>query len=176
MAACLRSFYQPVFTNFLEMIMDRREMLKVALKGAAGGMMLASAGNAVFAAEDHAGHEHMHDMHGSGNKNQSLIDAASDSVKKGQACLKHCIESLSQGDKELGKCAMVVNDMMAACVAIEQLANYNSPHVPKMAKVAMDVCQDCEKECRKFEKKHEVCKVSADSFAACFNECKKIAA
>jgi len=155
--------------------MDRREMLKVAT----GGLMLAAAGNAVFAAEgakQPAGHEHMHDMPASGKKNQSLIDAAADSVKKGQACLQHCIESLSQGDKELGKCAMVVNDMIAACAAIEQLANYNSPHLSKMAKVVMDICQDCEKECRKFDKKHEVCKTSADSCAVCFNECKKIAA
>jgi len=141
--------------------------------------MLAAAGNAVFAAENTkqpTDHQHMHDMPGSGNKNQSLIDAAADSVKKGQACLQHCIESLSQGDKELGKCAMVVNDMIAACVAIEQLANYNSPHLAKMARVAMDICRDCEDECRKFEKKHQVCKASADSCAVCFNECKKIAA
>ncbi len=152
--------------------MDRREMLK----GAAAGLMLAAAGNAAFAAEDakhqHAGHQHTHGA----NKNQSLIDAAADSVKKGQACLQHCIELMSQGDKELGNCAMVVNDMIAACVAIEQLANYNSPHLAKMAKVAMDICQDCEKECRKFEKQHEACKVSADSCAACYNECKKIVA
>jgi len=155
--------------------MDRREMLKVAT----GGIMLAAAGNAAFAAESAkqpAGHEHMHGMHGSGNKNQSLVDAAADSVKKGQACLHHCIESLSQGDKELGKCAMVVNDMIAACVAIEQLANYNSPHLARMAKVVMDICQDCEKECRKFEKEEEICKQTADSCVTCFNECKKIAA
>jgi len=55
--------------------MDRREMLKVAT----GGMMLAAAGNAVFAAEDHAGHQR---THGPGKKNQSLIDAAADSVKR----------------------------------------------------------------------------------------------
>ena len=155
--------------------MDRREMLK----GAAAGLMFAAAGNTAFAAESvkqHADHEHMHDMHAPGKKNQGVVDAASDSVKKGQACLQHCIESLSQGDKELGKCAMVVNDMIAACVAIEQLANYNSPHLAKMARVAMDICQDCEKECRKFDKKHEVCRVSADACATCFNECKKIAA
>lgn len=155
--------------------MDRREMLKVAT----GGLMLAASGNTVFAAEgakQPAGHEHMHDMPGMGNKNQSLIDAAADSVKKGQACLQHCLASLGQGDKELGKCAIAVNDMLAACVAIEQLGNYNSPHLAKMARVAMDICSDCEKECRKFEKKHEVCKASADSCLICFNECKKIAA
>lgn len=155
--------------------MDRRKMLKVAT----GGMMLAAAGNAVFAADkpkQPAGHEHMHGSGNSINKNQSLIDAAFDSVKKGQACLQHCIESLSQGDKELGKCATSVNDMLAACVAIEQLASYNSPHLVKMAKVAMDICRDCEVECRKFANKHQVCKDSADACAACFNECKKIAA
>lgn len=156
--------------------MDRREMLKVA----AGGLALAAVGNTAFAAEkagSAAGHEHMHHgMHGSGSKYQSLVDAAADSVKKGQACLHHCIELLSQGDKELGKCAMVTMDMIAACAAIEQLGNYNSPHLAKMAKVVMDICQDCEKECRKFEKKHEVCRISAESCAVCFNECKKIAA
>jgi len=152
---------------------DRREMLKVA----AGGVMLAATGNSAFAAESakhqHAGHQHMAT---SGNENQSLIDAASESVKRGQACLNHCIEALSHGDTELGKCAMLVNDMLAACVAIEQLANYNSPHLAKMAGVAMEICRDCEAECRKFEKVHDVCRSSAEACKACFNECKKIAA
>lgn len=151
--------------------MDRREMLKVAT----GGLMLAAAGNAAFAAEktkQSAGHQHMHVK-----KNQSLIDAAADSVKIGQACLQHNLEILSQGEnKGMAICAMRVNDMIAACTAIEQLANYNSPHVPKMAKVVMDVCKDCETECRKFEKEHEICKQAADSCVTCFNECKKITA
>jgi Cys-rich four helix bundle protein (predicted Tat secretion target) len=153
--------------------MDRREMLKAA----AGGMVLAAAGNSVFAAEGAkhpAGHEHMHDM-GAAPKNKSLINAAADSVRDGQACLQHCIVSLGQGDTDLARCAVVVNDMLAACVAVEQLANYNSPHLAKMAKVAMDICQDCEKECRKFADKHDVCKASADSCLSCYNECKKIA-
>ncbi len=154
--------------------MDRREMLK----GAAGGLILAAAGNAVFAAEDakqqHAGHQH---THGSGKKNQSLIDAAADSVKKGHACLSHGLEMFSQGEnKEMAICAMRVSDMVAACTAIEQLAIYNSPNLPKMAKVVMDICKDCEKECRKFEKEEEICKETAESCVVCFNECKKIAA
>jgi len=152
--------------------MDRREMLK----GAAGGLILAAAGSAVFAAENDkqpAGHQHMHGA----NKNQSLIDAAADSVKKGQACLSHGLELLSQREyKEMAVCAMRVSDMVAACTAIEQLASYNSPHLPKMAKVVMDICKDCEKECRKFEKDEAICKDTADSCVVCFNECKKIAA
>lgn len=152
--------------------MNRREMLK----NAAAGVMLAAAG-AVLAEEKmehhhHADHDHMH----GGEKYQKLIDAAADSIKKGQICLQHCIDALSQGDKELGKCAMVVNDMLAACVAVQQLASYNSPHLPKMAKVASAICRDCEDECRKFEKKHEVCKASAEACAACYKECDKISA
>ncbi len=153
--------------------MDRREILK----GAAAGLMLAAAGNAAFAAEDakhqHTGHQHAHGA----NKNQSLIDAAADSVKKGHACLSHGLEMLSQREyKEMAVCAMRVSDMVAACTAIERLASSNSPHLPKMAKVVMDICKDCEKECRKFEKEEEICKITADSCVTCYNECKKIAA
>ena len=152
--------------------MDRREMLK----GTIGGLMLAAAGNSVFAAE-HAGHsadhQHMHGM--SMNQHQSLIDAAADCMKKGQACLSHGIHLWSGGEnKGMAICAMRVNEMIAACAALEQLASYDSAHLVKMARVVMDVCQDCEKECRKFEKEHVQCKQAADSCDACFKECKKI--
>ncbi|MCR4299578.1 MAG: four-helix bundle copper-binding protein [Gallionella sp.] len=152
--------------------MDRREMLK----GTVGGLMLAAAGSSVFAAE-HAGHsasqQHMEGM--SMKQHQSLIDAAADCVKKGHACLSHGIHLWTQGEnKGMAICAMRVNEMIAACEAIEQLASYNSAHLVKMAKVVMDVCQDCEKECRKFEKEHVQCKQAADACDACFKECKKI--
>jgi Cys-rich four helix bundle protein (predicted Tat secretion target) len=149
--------------------MDRREMLKVAT----GGLMLAAAGSTAFAAEktkQPAVHQHAH-----GKKYQSLIDAASDSVKKGQACLSHGLEIFSQGEnKGMAICAMRVSDMVAACTAIGLLANNNSPQLTKMAKVVMDICKDCEKECLKFADE-EICKQTAESCAVCFNECKKIA-
>ncbi|MDD5300271.1 MAG: four-helix bundle copper-binding protein [Gallionella sp.] len=152
--------------------MDRREMLKVTT----GGLILAAAGSTVFAAEktkQPAAHQHQHEA----NKNQGLIDAAADSVKKGQACLGHGLWMLSQREyKDMAVCAMRVSDMVAACTAIEQLASYNSPNLVKMARVVMDICKDCEKECRKFEKDEEICKQTADSCVTCFNECKKIAA
>ncbi|MBI1886827.1 MAG: four-helix bundle copper-binding protein [Nitrosomonadales bacterium] len=151
--------------------MNRREMLK----GTVGGMMLAAAGNSVFAA-DHAGHSAAHQHMGmSMNQYQSLIGAAADCVKKGHACLSHGIHLWSEGEnKGMAICAMRVNEMIAACEAIEQLASYNSAHLVKMAKVVMDICQDCEKECRKFEKEHVQCREAADSCDACFKECKKI--
>ena len=45
-----------------------------------------------------------------------------------------------------------------------------------MAAVVMDMCKACEDECRKHEKKHKSCKDCADSCAACYTECKKVAA
>jgi len=150
--------------------MDRREMLKVAT----GGLMLAAAGNTAFAAEktkQPAVHQHSHVQ----NKYQSLIDAAADSVKKGHACLSHGLYMLSEREyKEMAICAMRVSDMVAACTAIGQLATYNSPNLIKMAKVVMDICKDCEKECRKFEKEEVICKQTADSCVTCFKECRKI--
>jgi Cys-rich four helix bundle protein (predicted Tat secretion target) len=152
--------------------MDRREMLKVAT----GGLILAAAGNTAFAAEktkQPAVHKHSHAQ----NKYQSLIDAAADSVKNGQACLSHGLYMLSEREyKEMAICAMRVSDMVAACTALGQLATYNSPNLIKMAKVVMDICKDCEKECRKFEKEEEICKKTADSCVNCFNECRKITA
>lgn len=151
--------------------MDRREMLKVAT----GGLMLAAAGNSVFAA-DHTKHSADHEHMGmSMNQHQSLIDAAADCVKKGHACLSHGIHLWSEGEnKGMAICAMRVSEMIAACDAIGQLASYNSAHLVKMAAVVMDVCKDCEKECRKFEKEHEQCRQAADSCDVCFKECKKI--
>lgn len=150
--------------------MDRREMLKVA----AGGLMLAAAGNTAFAAEK-TKQPAIH-QHAQGKKYQGLIDAASDSVKKGQACLSHGLEIFSQGEnKGMAICAMRVSDMIAACAAIGQLASNNSPNLIKMAKVVMDICKDCETECRKF-KDEEICIQTADSCVTCFNECKKITA
>lgn len=148
--------------------MDRREVLK----GTIGGLMLAAAGNTAFAGHtDHS--QHMQGMNM--NKNQSLIDTATDCVKKGHACLSHGIHLWTQGEnKGMAICAMRVSEMIAACEAIEQLALSDSAHLVKMAKVVMDICQDCEKECRKFEKEHVQCKQAADSCDACYKECKKL--
>ncbi len=150
--------------------MDRREMFK----GTIGGLMLAAAGHTAFAAE-HAGHAAGHQRMQGMNKSQSLIDAAADCVKKGHACLSHGTHLWTEGEnKGMAICAMRVSEMIAACEAIEQLALYDSAHLVKMARVVMDVCQDCEKECRKFEKEHVQCRQAADACDACYKECKKI--
>ncbi len=145
--------------------MNRRELLL-------GGMALAGAamvGNAQ--AEEHH-HEHHHAAPG----NAALAASAADCLQKGQVCLNHCLELLGQGEKEMASCARSVNQMLALCGALQQLANQNSTQLAKLASIAMDACKQCEDECKKHANKHETCKACAESCAACAKECEKIAA
>ena len=147
--------------------MNRRELLL-------GGMALAGAavvGNAQAAEHDHMMHGHHHGA----PANASLAIAASDCVQKGEVCLSHCLELLGQGDKDMASCAQSVNQVLALCGALQQLANQNSKQLPKLAAIAMDACKQCEDECKKHADKHESCKACGESCAACAKECKKLA-
>ncbi len=57
-----------------------------------------------------------------------------------------------------------------------KLAGQDSRYVPALAKIAGEICANCEKECRKHADHHAECKACADSCAACVKECKKVAA
>jgi Cys-rich four helix bundle protein (predicted Tat secretion target) len=147
--------------------MNRRELLL-------GGMALAGAamvGNAQAAAHDHM-HGHQHDA----PANAALAAAASDCVQKGEVCLNHCLELLGKdGGRDMAACAQSVNQVLAICDALQQFANQNSRQLAKLASVAMDVCKQCEDECKKFADVHAACKACGESCAACYKECKKIA-
>lgn len=147
--------------------MNRRELLVggIALAGAA------MAGNARAAT-----HEHDHGHHHGAAASGALTLAISDCIQKGEVCLNHCIDLLGQGEKEMAACAKTVNEALAVCGALQQLANQNSKQLARMAAIAMDVCKQCEDECRKHAAKHESCKACGESCAACYAECKKIAA
>jgi Cys-rich four helix bundle protein (predicted Tat secretion target) len=121
-------------------------------------------------AEMHHHHHHTSMRYG------ALAHAATHCVMVGEACMGHCLELLSQGDKSMGECAKSVEQMMSLCTALRQLATWNSVYVPALAKVALEACTACEQACRKHEKMHETCKACADSCATCAAECKKIAA
>jgi Cys-rich four helix bundle protein (predicted Tat secretion target) len=146
--------------------MNRRELLL----GAAALAAAATTGRA-FAAE-HEGHEHHHEM---SMRNTGLIGAASDCVLKAQICLQHCLVSLGKGEKELAACAQSSSQVMAICSALQQLAASESKHLPQLARLAMDVCKDCEEECKKTDR-HPECKACGEACAACYKECQKIAA
>ncbi len=66
--------------------------------------------------------------------------------------------------------------MNAACTGLARLAALNSDHLPAYAKVCLEICKDCEAECRKHEKTHAICKACAESCKACIAECEKVAA
>ncbi len=159
--------------------MNRRELLL-------GGIALAGtalAGRALAAEHQHdmSGMAGMkHDMSGMATHHHEapyapLALAAADCLQKGQACLSHCLVLLGEGDKAMAGCASSVNQMLALCAAVQQLANQNSKQLSRVAAIAMDACQQCEDECKKHADKHEVCKACGESCAACYKECKKLA-
>ena len=106
----------------------------------------------------------------------NVVDTALDCVKKGQACIEHCLELFKIGDTSVAECANTVQEMLAICTAISQMASYRSKYLPDLAKVCINVCEDCENECRKHEKMHAACKACANSCEECIKECKKLIA
>jgi Cys-rich four helix bundle protein (predicted Tat secretion target) len=151
-----------------EEFMERRDILLSTVALAAAGM-----GRAVRAEEDHAGHMHHH----AGDPiHAALLAAVADCVRTGQVCIDHCLQLFAQGDNSTAACARSVSQVVPACQALEQLAALDSRYLPRYARVVLDMCKDCEEECRKHEKEHGACKACADACAACARECQKVAA
>lgn len=147
--------------------MKRRE----AIAGS-GAFLMAAVSTTALAQTKDAAHDHAH-MHG--GPNAALIAAASDCVVKGQACVAHCLVLLADGDKAMAACAQSVQQVLAVCGALQSLAAQESALLPAMAKVALDACQACEKECRKHQK-HAPCKACMESCIECAKQCKALAA
>lgn len=150
----------------MEKIMKRREAM-----AASGTFVLAALSTPALAQAKDMAHDHAH-MHGA--PNAALLAAVSDCVVKGQTCLAHCLVLLADGDKPMAACAKSVNQMLAVCGALQGLAAQQSSLLPAMAKIALEACQLCEKECRKHEK-HAECKACMESCAECAKQCKALA-
>ena len=151
--------------------MNRRELLEVI---AAAGIATAGAAQAADVAPPAT--EHKHHDHAATSKYGDLVADTSRCVNTGEACVAHCLVLLGEGDKELAACAKSVQDTIASCTALRQMAATNSPHVARLAGVVGDICKDCETECRKHEAKHSVCHDCAEACAQCAKECQKAAA
>ena len=145
--------------------MNRRDALVNS-----GAVMLAAASSAALS------QEHDHSKMGHGGPNQTLVAAAADCVVKGQACLAHCLILLAEGDKTMGGCSKMVNQMLAVCGALQNLASQQSPLLPALAKVALEACQQCVQECSKHKDKHAECKACMESCQNCAKQCKLITA
>lgn len=145
---------------------DRRELLVGA--GALGvGALAATLGSGTaFAANLHA------HGHATGNKNAKMIAALHDCIRTGDDCVNHCLMEFQSGDTAMADCARKVIETGAFCLAHAKLATIDSSHMKQMCEINLKLCAECEKECRKFEKKHSTCKACADACAACIKECK----
>jgi len=152
--------------------MDRRQLLVGG--GALAASLLAQLASADEQPKmDHS--QHMHHDHGA-RKFAALAAAAEDCVKTGQICADHCLEMFSQGDNSTAACARSISQLLPICATLQQLAAQNSKYTKAYARLAQEVCRDCEKECRKHEKEHQSCRDCADSCAACAKECDAVAA
>ncbi len=147
--------------------MDRREAITTA-----GVLALAALAGTARAQE----HTHDHHDHGGGAKSQALIDATGSCIAKGEACLAHCLVLMGDGDKAMAECAKAVNQMLATCGALQNLAAQGSRLTGAMAGVALEACTECEKACKKHADKHAECKACMESCAECAKQCKAFSA
>jgi Cys-rich four helix bundle protein (predicted Tat secretion target) len=152
--------------------MQRRHLVTAAAAATAAFAAMAQPKSKPAAADAHAHHHH----HGGAGKYEAVMHSAAHCVMTGEVCLAHCHMVLAEGDKSMAECAKSVNELVAACTALRALAAQESPRLPALAKVVMDVCLACEKECRKHEKKHQQCKDCGDACKACAEDCRKVVA
>ena len=149
--------------------MNRRQFI-----GGTAAVSLAAA--ASFAhARNHHRHQGAH-ASASAGAYEAARKAAARCVETGQICLAHCISLLSKGDTGMKDCAVNVNQMLALCGSLQNLAAQNAPLVPALAKVCLEACRQCAAACKVHAGHHAECKACYESCLACIKECEKIAA
>ena len=99
----------------------------------------------------------------------SLLSELSLCIERGYTCEAHCMKELSSGNKDMGKCNIKVNDMLAVCQAMQRLVAYKSDRAKDMAAVCIKACQDCADACEE-HKAHWAHKMHLDC-KACFDSC-----
>ena len=104
----------------------------------------------------------------------AATEAAFDCVKKGEACIAHCLALLSTGDTTMAECAAAAHDMVAAAQALAVIGSSGSKHIAAAARLALEACTDCEAACRKHADKHVICRECADSCARTVAACRAL--
>jgi Cys-rich four helix bundle protein (predicted Tat secretion target) len=120
------------------------------------------------APDPHAGHG------AGGSANAAFAAAAADCVEKGDACLQHCIASLSKGDTMMAECAAAVNDMLAVCRGMGTLALSGNKHLKAAAQLCHDICTDCAAACEPHVGHHDTCKACHAACLRSIEESKKL--
>ena len=147
--------------------LDRRTLLT----GAVATVLASSTACATSNTGESHHHHHMGKM---GNKHENLVKTALDCIEKGERCIEHCTRLVAAGDTSIAECMRKVNETLPMCHALVKLGIYDSDHLAALAKVCIDVCGDCEKECLKHADKHPQCKACADSCSECIKACKEV--
>jgi Cys-rich four helix bundle protein (predicted Tat secretion target) len=153
------------------MTISRRTLVEATL--AAGAILAAATGSGgiAAAADEHAGQGM--EISGSGTvRYQSVIDAALSCVNRGDVCLNHCITVISSGDVSMKDCIRTVSAMLPMCAMMAWYAALDATRLKDLAKVCIDVCSDCEAEC----KKHADAAFRACAESNCIKECKALVA
>jgi Cys-rich four helix bundle protein (predicted Tat secretion target) len=150
---------------------NRRELLV-----GVGALAVAASAGAAFAA-DKGGHDkHAADKHAAmaGKKDEGLVETSLDCLKKGEACIKHCLDTFAAGETMMAECAAKAQEMVVVCQGLSYLASYNSKHLKKYVAACIDVCTDCEAACRKHAEHAAPCKECADACLKCIEQCRKV--
>lgn len=151
--------------------MNRRQFI-----GGTAAISLAAATTLDNAHGNHDHGSHSHAANSTDNAYEAARKAAGHCVSAGQVCLTHCITLLSKGDTSMKDCAAAVNQMLALCGAMQNLAAQNSRLAPSLAKVCIEACKQCAAACQKHAAHHAECKACYESCTDCIKECEKIAA
>ncbi len=92
-----------------------------------------------------------------GDARSALQRAAAECVRAGEACLSHCIRSLSTGSTMMAACASKVRVMLSICRAVEALATTDSPHLAPLARICAAACTECAEACSAHAAHHVEC-------------------
>lgn len=119
---------------------DRRELL-LGTAGVVGLGALAAATGMGSISEAVAAEEHRHGAgeHQHGRKHQAMTDAMMDCVKKGNACIAHCLDLIKGGDTSIIDCLRSVQETTAFCSAHAYLSAADSRHLDAMCKLAIQM-------------------------------------
>ncbi len=150
---------------------SRRNLLGLTVGSA---VALAALSQAANSADEHGGHMMM--QHDDAPRYQGVIDAALTCVNRGDVCLNHCLTQLGEGETSLKTCVRTVSEMLPMCATLARFAALDAPRLKELARLCIDVCADCETECRKHQDHHAACRACAESCATCITACKTLLA
>ncbi len=118
--------------------------------------------------QDHM--EHMH--HGAGvdfaltEEESTAVRALAGCSTAGEACLSHCIQTLSSGDVSMAACARSVRDMLAICRSGQTLIGTHSTFAGQQLALCRDACNACRSECAPHANHHATCRACAEACTA----------